>query len=168
MFKALPSKPVGVAALTEVYDSWKELATRYGLRLRNERAPAGSTIDAASVAELHRLAQELHAGEFGPSLNEYQLYATNGTYTAAGLAGMFGQRWAAVLEAVGLRNGTRSEYTRSAHVRRRAHEAAQGAQRGPVASKYERGDEPIPREPMGLAIASVRRLPSGGTAMMIR
>jgi hypothetical protein len=95
------------------------------------------------------------------------MYAINGIYTAAGLAKMFGQRWAAVLESAGLRNGTRSEYTRAAQVRRKAHEAAQG-QRAIVASKYERGDEPISREQVGLPVASVRRLPSGGTAMMIR
>lgn len=167
MFKEITPKAIGAGALTEAYDSWGELAARYGLRLRTGRADAASKLDAASIAELHRLAQELHGGEFGPSLSEYQMYAINGIYTAAGLAKMFGQRWAAVLESAGLRNGTRSEYTRAAQVRRKAHEAAQG-QRAIVASKYERGDEPISREQVGLPVASVRRLPSGGTAMMIR
>jgi hypothetical protein len=56
-----------------------------------------------------------------------------------------------------LRNGTRSEYTRAAHVRRKAHEAARAAQRTPVASKYERGDEGIPRGGAGLPISSVQK-----------
>lgn len=167
-YKALPERRVSMAVLSATYDSWSDLAARYGLKTRTARPDADSKLDAASVAELHRLAQELHAGEFGPSLSEYQMYGTNVTYKAAGLAGMYGQRWASVLEAAGLRNGTRSEYTRAAQVRRKAHEAARAATVAPVASKYERGDEPIPREPVGLPVCGARRLASGGTAWMIR
>jgi len=156
-YKALPERRVSMAVLSATYDSWSDLAARYGLKTRTAPPIANSKLDAASVAELHRLAQELHAGEFGPSLSEYQMYATNVTYKAAGLAGMYGQRWASVLEAAGLRNGTRSEYTRAARVRRKAHEAARAAQRTPVASKYERGDEGIPRGGAGLPISSVQK-----------
>ena len=145
-----------MAVLSATYDSWSDLAARYGLKTRTATPIANSKLDAASVAELHRLAQELHAGEFGPSLSEYQMYATNVTYKAAGLAGMYGQRWASVLEAAGLRHGTHSYYVLAANARRKAHEAARGP-RGPVASKYERGDEGIPRGGAGLPISSVQK-----------
>ena len=167
-YKALPYRAISLTTLEAAYDSWGELAERFGLKLRTGAPVPGNKLDAASIAELHRLAQELHGGAFGPSLSEYQLYATNGTYKAAGLAKMYGQRWGAVLEAAGLRVGTRSEYCAAAYVRRKAHEAARVDQVQRTASKYERNDEAIPREQRGLPVASVRRLPNGGTAWMIR
>lgn len=167
-YKALPYRAISLTTLEAAYDSWGELAERFGLKLRTGAPVPGNKLDAASIAELHRLAQELHGGAFGPSLSEYQLYATNGTYKAAGLAKMYGNRWGAVLEAAGLRVGTRSEYCAAAYVRRKAHEAARVDQVQRTASKYERNDEAIPREQRGLPVASVRRLPNGGTAWMIR
>lgn len=168
MYKALPSKAISATAVMAAFDSWGELAARYGLSLRTGRPAPGSRLDAASVAELHRLAQELHGGAFGPSLSEYQLYATNGTYKAGGLVKMFGQRWAAVLEAAGLRVGTRSDYQVASFARRKAHEAARAATVVPVPSKYERGDEPISREQVGLSVHKPHPARGGGVGYYVR
>jgi hypothetical protein len=63
--------------------------------------------------------------------------------------------------------GTRGEYILAANARRRAHEAAKP--QAPVASRCERGDEPISRETVGLPVLDKpRQLPGGGVAWMIR
>lgn len=168
-YKALPYRAISLTTLEAAYDSWGELAERFGLKLRTGAPVPGSKLDAASIAELHRLAQELHGGAFGPSLSEYQMHAVNGTYKAAGLAKMYGQRWGDVLRAAGLRVGTRSEYCAAAFARRKAHEAARPGVAQRVASRYERNDEPVSRETVGLPVLDKpRQLPGGGTAWMIR
>jgi hypothetical protein len=97
------------------------------------------------------------------------MHAVNGTYKAAGLAKMYGQRWGDVLRAAGLRVGTRSEYCAAAFARRKAHEAARPGVAQRVASRYERNDEPVSRETVGLPVLDKpRQLPGGGTAWMIR
>ena len=167
-YKALPYRAISLTTLEAAYDSWGELAERFGLKLRTGAPVPGSKLDAASIAELHRLAQELHGGAFGPSLSEYQMHAVNGTYKAAGLAKMYGQRWGDVLRAAGLRVGTRSEYCTSAFARRKAHEAARAGIVRRVASKYERDDEPIPREQRGLVAYDTHPARGGGTGHWLR
>lgn len=168
-YRDLPDKAIAQNIIDKAYGSWRGLAARYGLEVRAQRRSIDGKpqLDAPSVAELHRLAGELHDGTHGPSHGEYTIYATGPAMGTAGLKKLFGT-WAAVLEAAGLRHGTHSYYVLAANARRKAHEAARGP-RGPVASKYERGDEAVSREPVGLPVLDKPRvLPSGGTAWMIR
>jgi len=156
-YRDLPDKAIAQNIIDKAYGSWRGLAARYGLEVRAQRRSIDGKpqLDAPSVAELHRLAGELHDGTHGPSHGEYTIYATGPAMGTAGLKKLFGT-WAAVLEAAGLRHGTHSYYVLAANARRKAHEAARGP-RGPVASKYERGDEAVSREPVGLPIASVQK-----------
>ncbi len=168
-YRYLPDKAIAQNIIDKAYGSWRGLAARYGLEVRSSKRPVDEPpqLDPASLAELHRLAIELHDGEYGPSHGEYTIHATGPAMGTAGLKKMFGT-WAAVLEAAGLRHGTHSYYVLAANARRRAHEAARGP-RGPVPSKYERGDEGVSREPVGLPVLDrPRQLKGGGTAWMIR
>jgi hypothetical protein len=169
MYMQLPDRPISGAALNR-YISWTDLAARFGLKQREERRVAEDgtpQLDPAERAELHRLAQELHGGAFGPSHGEYGIYARDMPRKETGLAKAFGG-WAKVLAAAGLPAGTMGDYIRAANARRKAHEAAQ-ERRGKVAGKYERGDEPISRETVGLPVLDKpRQLPGGGVAWMIR
>lgn len=168
-YRDLPDKAIAQNIIDKAYGSWRGLAARYGLEVRAQRRTIDGKpkLDAATLAELRRLAIELHDDGHGPSHGEFTIYATGPAMGTAGLKKLFGT-WAAVLEAAGLRHGSHSYYVRAANARRKAHEAARGP-RGPVASKYERGDEAIPREPVGLTVCDKpRALPSGGIAWVIR
>lgn len=164
-YKALPERAIGTTTLTRYYGTWPALAKRFGLECRARRT-GSPELTPAVRAVLHRLAEELHGSEYGPSISEYQVYAGAPVRKAHVLRDAFGS-WNAVLAAAGLQPGTRSQYYLAAHERRKAHVATQGAP-APVASRYERNDEPISREQVGLPVASMRRLPNGGTAWMIR
>lgn len=157
MYKEIKPAAISVASISRAYGNWEGLAARYGLKLRSQcRAADGAPqLDPASLAELHRLAIELHAGEYGPSHGEYTMHVAGKARAAEGLKKMFGT-WAAVIEAAGLRHGSHSYYVRAANTRRRAHEAARGPQ-GPVASLYERDDEPVSRTGVGLPVASAQK-----------
>jgi hypothetical protein len=172
-YKALPDKAISIEAIFKAYGNWANLAARYGLeKHRPTRKKLDPHLDAASLGELHRLAQELHGGEFGPSHGEYTLYAEPPALRADQLKNRIGT-WAVVLAVAGLQHGAIGYYMRAAHARRTVQRVAraaaqQEAQARPGASKYDRGDEPISRQPTGLPVASVRKLPNGGTAWMIR
>mgnify|MGYP001442242022 CR=1 FL=1 len=177
VYDATEGIPLSSDVLKRTYGSWSNLARRHGLESRIPRglrdAPRPQTtqgvMDAACRDELHRLANVLHDGEFGPSISEFQLYADASKIglTAKGLAFRFGESWRAVLDAAGLKSGTHSEYARAGYARRREGVPANAyIEPPPVAFEYEF---------VGLPVASVqkpkpivRRLPSGGTATMIR
>ena len=170
VYDIMPDKPLDASALKRVYGSWAGVAQRYGLQCpvaRGGKAPGAATggvagLDDVSRAELYRLADMLHDGEFGPSNNEYVMYAENVPLTAWGLEKRFGT-WGGVLAAAGLRHGTRSEYINAAHARRKAHQAQNA--RGTL----DRGDEPISREYVGIPVMPTpRQLPSGGVAWTVR
>lgn len=156
-YKEIKPAAISVASISRAYGNWEGLAARYGLKLRSQcRAPNDAPqLDQASLAELHRLAIELHAGEYGPSHGEYTMHVAGKARPAEGLKKMFGT-WKAVIEAAGLRHGSHSYYVRAANTRRRAHEAARGPQ-GPVASLYERDDEPVSRVAVGLPVTSAQK-----------
>lgn len=169
VYRYLPDKAIAQNVIDKAYGNWAGLAARYGLEARSSKRPADEPpqMDPATRAELHRLAIDLHDGEYGPSHGEYTMHATGPAQGTAGLKKAFGT-WAAVLEAAGLRHGSHSYYVLAANARRKAHEAARGPRR-PVPSKYERNDEPVPRVPVGLTVLDKPRiLPGGGTAWMIR
>ena len=170
-YDTIPDKPLDSSALKRAYSSWAGLAARYGLQCpgaNGGKAPGAATggvtgMDPASRAELHRLADLLHGGEFGPSNSEYAMYAENVPLTAWGIEKRFGT-WGGVLAAADLRHGTRSEYINAAHARRKAHQAPQNARRS-----LDRGDEPISREYVGIPVMPTpRQLPSGGVAWTVR
>lgn len=170
-YEAMVYKPLESSTLKRAYGSWAGLARRYGLQCppaRSGKAPAAATngvagMDPASRAELHRLADLLHAGAFGPSFSEYAVYASDAPIGPSGLEKRFGT-WGAVLAAAGLRHGTRSEYHRAANGRRRAQTANQNER-----SSLDRGDEPISRERVGIPVLPTpRALPSGGVAWTVR
>mgnify|MGYP001325792374 CR=1 FL=1 len=156
-YRELPDKAIAQNVIDKAYGSWRGLAARYGLEVRRQRRDTDGPpkLDAASLAELHRLADELHGGEYGPSHGEYTLYAADTAMGTAGLKKTFGT-WAAVLAAADLRHGSHGYYMRASNTRRKAHEAARGP-RGPVPSKYERDDEPVSRSGVGLPVASVQK-----------
>lgn len=172
-YEAIEQPVVGAPVLKRVYGSWEGTAARFGLKcppakggrkaaMEKRGDPGG--IDPASMAELHRLAQELHGGAFGPSRSEYLRFAGGTVLTAFGLEKRFGGSWRAVLTAAGLRGGTRSEYHHAAMDRRKEHQANQN-ERGSL----DRGDEAISRETVGLPVLpNPRRLASGGVAWMVR
>jgi len=178
-YKALPKRAIGTATLTRYYGTWPALAARFGLECRAPRSGAPE-LTATVLAVLHRLAAELHDGEYGPSISEYQVYAGEPVRKAHVLRDAFGS-WNAVLAAAGLQPGTRSQYHLAAHERRRVHEAARG-EPAPVASRYERGDEAVPREQQGLFVGDddprkpnykppiihTDRVPPGYVRVMIR
>ena len=170
-YDALDHKPLDSSALKRAYGSWSGLAARYGLQCpiaRGGKAPAAATngvlnMDPISRAELHRLAQELHGGDFGPSLSEFQQYAVGAPMKARGLEKRFGT-WSGVLAAADLRHGSRSEYHRAANARRRTHTVSQNERRN-----FDRGDEPISRDYTGIPVMPTpRQLPSGGVAWTVR
>ena len=181
-YRDLPDKAIAQNIIDKAYGSCRGLAARYGLEVRVQRRTIDGKpqLDAPSLAELHRLAAELHNDGHGPSHGEYTIYATGPAMGTAGLKKLFGT-WAAVLEAAGLRHGSHSYYIFAANARRKAHEAARGP-RGPVASKYERGDEAVPREQQGLFVGDddprkpnykppiihTDRVPPGYVRVMIR
>ena len=172
-YEAIEGPMVGAPVLKRVYGSWEGTAARFGLKCppakggrRAAMAKRGDTggIDPASMAELHRLAQELHAGGFGPSRSEYLRFAVATILTAHGLEKRFGGSWRAVLTAAGLRIGDRGEYHHAAMDRRKEHQANQNERRG-----LDRGDEPVDREFAGVPVLpNPRRLPSGGLAWQVR
>jgi hypothetical protein len=156
-YRELPDKAIAQNVIDKAYGSWRGLAARYGLEVRRQRRDTDGPpkLDPASLAELRRLADELHGGEYGPSHGEYTLYAADTAMGTAGLKKTFGT-WAAVLAAADLRHGSHGYYMRASNTRRKAHEAARGP-RGPVPSKYERDDEPVSRSGVGLPVASVQK-----------
>ena len=156
-YRNLPDKAIAQNVIDKAYGNWAGLAARYGLEVRRSRKDASGApqLDPPTIAELHRLAIELHDGEYGPSHGEYTLYASRTALGTAALKKMFGT-WSAALETAGLRHGSHSYYVLSANARRKAHEAARGPS-GPVASFYERGDEPVSRNGVGLPVASVQK-----------
>lgn len=164
---ALPSKPISPAVLNR-YMGWPALAARYGLEDRAAKRNDDGTpqLDPADLAELHRLAWELHGGRLGPSHGEFGIFAEHARSKETSLAKAFGG-WVNVLAAAGLPAGTIGDYIRAANARRAAQETTKP--QAPVASRYERGDEPISRETVGLPVLDKpRQLPGGGVAWMIR
>ena len=171
-YEAIEGPMVGAPVLKRVYGSWEGTAARFGLKCppakggrRAAMAKRGDLggIDPASMAELHRLANELHAGGFGPSRSEYLRFASSAALTAYALEHRFGGSWRAVLTAAGLRIGDRGEYHHAAMDRRAAHQLNQNERRG-----LDRGDEPY-REFVGVPVfPNPRRLPSGGLAWQVR
>ncbi len=176
-YDSLDDIPVSSDVLKLTYGSWTNLAKRYGLEYRlprgvGNRKPPPTTqgvMDSACRDELHRLANVLHDGDFGPSISEFQLYADTSKIglTAKGLAFRFGESWRNVLDAAGLKPGTHSDYAKAGYQRRRegmpqnAYIAPQ-----PVTFEYEF---------VGLPVASVQKpnpivriLPDGRKATMIR
>ena len=171
-YEAIEGPMVGAPVLKRVYGSWEGTAARFGLKCppakggrRAAMAKRGDLggIDPASMAELHRLANELHAGSFGPSRSEYLRFASSTALTAYDLEHRFGGSWRAVLTAAGLRIGSRGEYHHAAMDRRAAHQPNQNERRG-----LDRGDEPY-REFAGVPVLpNPRRLPGGGLAWTVR
>lgn len=173
-YDCIPDKPIDSSALRRAYVSWSALAHRYGLqcysargRQKTQARTADVTdMDPESMAELHRLAQELHGGAFGPSYNEYNTHST-ATLKAGGLRKRHGGSWASVLATAGLEPATRSDYMHGASRRRAAKHQANQTERG--RGSLERGDEPISREYAGLPVLpNPRPLASGGVAWMVR
>ena len=171
-YEAIEGPMVGAPVLKRVYGSWEGTAARFGLKCppaKGGRKAAmvarGDTggIDPASMAELHRLANELHSGTFGPSRSEYLRFASSTALTAYALEHRFEGSWRGVLTAAGLRIGSRGEYHHAAMDRRATHQANQNERRG-----LDRGDEPY-REFVGVPVFDTpRRLPSGGVAWQVR
>lgn len=169
-YDAMSDNPLGSPALKRAYGSWSGLAVRYGLQcppMISGKSPGAATngvvgMDPASRAELHRLTDLLHDGDFGPSFSEFAVYAEDAPLKASGLEKRFGT-WGAVLAAAGLRHGTRSEYVRAANARRVMHQGQ--TTRGSL----DRGDEPISRDYTGIPVLpNPRLLPSGGVAWTVR
>lgn len=172
-YEAIERPMVGAPVLKRVYGSWEGTAAHFGLKcppakggrkaaMQKRGDPGG--IDPASMAELHRLAQELHAGSFGPSRSEYIRFAATTIPTAYGLEKRFGGSWRAVLTAAGLRIGSRGEYHHAAMDRRAAHQPNQNERSG-----LDRGDDAADREFAGVPVfPNPRRLASGGVAWMVR
>ncbi len=162
-YQKIDNPPISYNAIGTAYGSWVGLAARYGLKLRRPQPGEAPELDTASRNELHRLADVLHGGAFGPSFSEHVMYAENAPLLASGLEKRFGG-WRNVLEAAGLRHGTRSEYYCAANARRRANQVPQNARRS-----LDRGDEPISREYTGIPVMpEPRRLASGGVAWTVR
>ena len=171
-YEAIEQPMIGAPGLKRVYGSWEGTAARFGLKCppaKGGRKAAmvarGDTggIDPASMAELHRLANELHSGTFGPSRSEYLRFASSAALTAYALEHRFEGSWRGVLTAAGLRIGSRGEYHHAAMDRRATHQANQNERRG-----LDRGDEPY-REFVGVPVFDTqRRLPSGGVAWQVR
>jgi hypothetical protein len=172
-YDAIEHKPLGASALKRVYGSWAGLARRYGMKCQPSRgsAPGMKTggvvgMDPVSRAELHRLADLLHAGDFGPSFSEFAVHAEDAPLTASGLERRFGT-WGAVLAAADLRHGSRSEYHHAANSRRKTHQRPQNERRG--RGSFDRGDEPISRDFTGIPVfPNPRTLPTGGVAWTVR
>lgn len=172
-YDAIEHKPLWASALKRAYGSWAGLARRYGLQCQPSRGstPGMKTggipgMDPASRVELHRLADLLHGGDFGPSFSEYSVHAEDAPLTASGLEKRFGT-WGAVLAAADLRHGSRSEYHHAANARRKAHQRPQNERRG--RGSFDRGDEPISRDFTGIPVLpNPRMLSSGGVAWTVR
>ncbi len=172
-YEAIDMPMIGAPVLKRVYGSWEGTAAHFGLKCppakggrRAAMIKRGDTggIDPASMAELHRLAQELHAGSFGPSRSEYLRFASSTALTAYALEHRFGGSWRAVLTAAGLRIGSRGEYHHAAMDRRAAHQPNQNERRG-----LDRGDEAVDREFAGVPVMPEPRiLPGGGVAWTVR
>jgi len=156
--------PVSRAPLFAHYGTWRNVAAAFGLKMRmSARGETATRLDADVAADLHRLARELHGGEFGPSTSEYDERRSPGAIMTHGLQKRHGT-WADVLALAGLRVGTMSEYQRAANARRQAHQCPQN-ERG----SFDRGDEPISREYTGLPVLpNPRQLATGGIAWTVR
>lgn len=156
--------PIGTTVLLAQYGSWRGVATAFGLRCRaRERGTPPPPLEPEVIADLQRMAQELHGGVFGPSSSEYDMHRQPGAMMTHGLKHRHGT-WAAVLALAGLRVGTMSEYQRASNARRRAQQVPQNARRS-----LDRGDEPISREYTGIPVMpKPRQLPSGGVAWTVR
>lgn len=170
-YESITNAPVQVKALVRAYGSWHGVAKRFGLIVRRKigSAPNRYTngvggIDPVSMAELHRLADELHDNEFGPSLNEFDAYAQDTPLAGWGLARRFDGSWPSVLAAAGLPCGTMSDYKLAANARRRQLQQPQN-----MRNTLDRGDEPISRDYTGIPVLPTpRQLPSGGIAWTVR
>ena len=83
---------------------WDDLAPLVGLRPRCER-------DQYQIEELHRIAQEIHDGRFGPSQVEWEVYRGPATYIGGHLPRILGvSTWGDLLAFAGLAYGTKSYY----------------------------------------------------------
>lgn len=84
--------------------TWDDLAPLVGLRPRCER-------DQYQIEELHRIAQEIHDGQCGPSQVEWEVYRGPATYIGGHLPRIFGvSTWGDLLAFAGLEYGTKSYY----------------------------------------------------------
>lgn len=159
--------PISRAPLFAHYGTWRNVAAAFGLKMRvRARGAAVEQLDADVAADLQRLAQELHGGEFGPSTSEYDEHRSNGAIMTHGLQHRHGT-WADVLALAGLRVGTQSEYVNAANARRKARQRPQNERRG--RGNFDRGDEPISRDFTGIPVLpNPRMLSSGGVAWTVR
>ena len=83
---------------------WDDLAPLVGLRPRSERDPY-------QIEELHRIAQEIHDGRYGPSQVEWEVYRGPATYRGQHLPRVFGvATWGDLLAFASLEYGTKSYY----------------------------------------------------------
>ncbi len=169
-YGAISNAPVQISALLSAFGTWSGVARRFGLECdskRGRRFAGGrkrlTVLPPDVLLELHRLADELHDGAFGPSYNEYNTYAET-ELRANVIRKRFGGSWGAVLSAANLQAGTISQYKRSANERRNMSE-----HKWTSSSNLDRGDEPISRDFAGLPVMPVPRLlPSGGLAWLVR
>lgn len=84
--------------------TWDDLAPIVGLRPRSER-------DQYQIEELHRIAQEIHDGRYGPSQVEWEVHRGPATYRGQHLPRVFGvSTWGDLLAFAGLAYGTKSYY----------------------------------------------------------
>lgn len=166
-FEAIDQKPICAPALKRQYRTWSGLAARYGLKCppptggEGRRPSLAGTLTEEEIAELRRLADVLHAGEYGPSTSEFDLHAEGLKISRVGLAGRFASRsWHDVLAAAGLRSGTHSQYTQSAIGRKRERGIPLVNPDRPSRQRYryERGDDPIPRDCLGIPVAEYNRI----------
>lgn len=84
--------------------TWDALAPLVGLRPRSERDPY-------QIEELHRIAQEIHDGQCGPSQVEWEVYRGPATYRGQHMPRVFNvSTWGDLLVFAGLTYGTKSYY----------------------------------------------------------
>ena len=189
-YDAIDAKPLYAATLKKHFGSWAALAARYSLKCppphggpQRPRQDCAGYLRPEELAEIHRLAEALHAGDFGPSSSEFDTYAEGLKIGRHGIADRFPARsWHEVLEAAGLRVGTHSEYRRATLARQQANPKYQAQQQQirqekqgkaqPARYRYERDDEPIPRDYLGIMAADHNRLdgrrrPSAGYVWML-
>ncbi len=155
--------PIGRVPLVRHYGSWHKVAAAFGLRSWVRQHGDTAQLDPTELAELHRLANELHGGRIGPSHGEYGVFARDVPRKETGLVKAFGT-WANVLLAAGLPYGCRGDYINASNARRRNHQAPQNERHS-----FDRGDEAISRDYTGIPVfPNPRPLKSGGVAWTVR